>query len=142
MNKWVDGGTLAGLSAALTFFFVIGSAGMGFLIWRYRNRFKFWLRLSARDRADGLLNISIFGILLNAAFQRGNATYSFLNQDWRLTPLTMGSAPFYLIWTLIFMSGLLWWLCLELFGPSQYHQWWWVFMATGAALAAIVIWMF
>lgn len=142
MNSWIDAGDLAGLSAALFYWFLIGAAGMGFLIWRYRGRFRHWLSLSARDRADGLLNLSLFGILLNAALQRGIATYSFAVAEWRLSPITVIAAPLYLVWSLIFMAGLLWWQCLEVFGPSRYHLWWHFFMVSGALLGIGVAWRF
>jgi hypothetical protein len=142
MTRELDGGDLAGLSAALAYYFVIGSVGLGILIWRYRARFNGWWSLSSRDRADAILHLSMFGIMLNAAFQRIIATYSFAAQEWRMSPVTVVTAPLYLAWSLIFTAAFLWWLCMEIFGPSSSRVWWISFIVTGAWLGAAIGWRY
>ncbi len=142
MISALDSGDFAGLSATLCFWFIVGGVGMGLLLWKYRGRFANWRRLSDRDRADALLHVGTFGILVNAALQRGIATYSFAMQEWRLTPLTIITAPVYLAWSLAFMGCVLWWICLEIFGVAQYRLWWAVFIVTGLWLGAAVSWRY
>jgi hypothetical protein len=139
--SWLDSGDLAGLSAMLAYWFGLATLGHGTLIWRYRARFLRWFSLSARDRADALLSIALFGILLNAAFQRAIATWALAVAEWRLSPLTTVAAPIYLVWSLIFTAGLLWWLALELLGPNRY-LWWLLAMLSGVALCLGVAWWF
>ncbi len=138
----MDAGDFAGMSATLAYWFFVGAAGMGLLLWRYRGRFAGWRNLSDRDRADAVLQIGVFGILVNAAFQRGIATYSFAVQEWKLTPVTIVTAPFYLTWALVGMACILWWISLEIFGLARYRVWWSAFIATGAWLGVAVSWRF
>ena len=142
MLDWIDTGHLAGLSATLAYFFIVGTVGMGLLTWRQRGRFAHWWDLSARDRADAVLNVAWLGILLNAAFQRITETYSFAAQEWRLTAVTVATAPLYLGLTLTCMAGFLWWMCLEIVGPARNRLWWVVFIMTGAWLGAGVSWRY
>ena len=142
MFNWMDSGDLAGLSAALAYWFIVSTVGLGVLIWRYRGRFRGFWNLTDRDRADAILNVGLFGIMLNAAMQRIIATYSFALQEWRMSPVTVVAAPLYLIWSLIFTAAFLWWMCLEIFGTGRYRMWWTVFIMTGAWLGAGVSWRF
>lgn len=137
----IDASVWAGLAVSMAYYFAVGAGGMGMLIWRYRERFSRWLSQSARDRADSLLNVCLFGLLINLAFQRAVMAYGFLTEE-RISPITLAIAPYYLVWSLVFTAGLLWWLCLEMFGPSRYHQWWWCFMVSGALLCVGVSWRF
>ncbi len=138
----IDSGDFAGMSATLCYWFIVGAVGMGLLLWRYRRRFAGWRNLSDRDQADAMLQVGVFGILVNAAFQRAIATYSFAVQEWKLTPVTVVTAPFYLTLALVGMACILWWICLEIFGLSRYKAWWAGFIATGAWLGAAVSWWF
>lgn len=142
MIKGLDTGDLAGLSAALAYYFVVGSVGLGVLIWRYRARFNGWWWLSSRDRADCVLHVGMFGIMLNAAFQRVIATYSFAAQEWRMSPLTVIAAPLYLAWSLVFTAAFLWWLCMEIFGSASNRLWWMSFIMAGAWLGTAVSWRY
>lgn len=142
MIDGIDSGDFAGLSVVLALWFVIATLGMGALTWRYRGRFRHWPELTVRDKADAILNVSLFGILFNAAYQRVVATYSFAYQEWKLTALTLATAPIYLPATLVFTAGFLWWMCLELFGPGRHRYWWRGIMAAGVALGAAVSWIF
>lgn len=142
MFRWIDFGHMAGLSATLAYWFVVGTVGVGVLIWRYRERFVQWRHLSPRDRADALLNLGIFGVLLNAALQRSIAAYSFAVQEWRLSPVTLTAAPLYLGWSLVAMAAVLWWVCFEIFGPARNRVWWAVFITSGLWLGAGVSWRY
>ncbi len=142
MFSGIDSGDMAGLSATLANWFVVGGTGMGILLWRYRARFAGWRNLSDRDKADALLHLGIFGILINAALQRGIATYSFAVQEWRMSTVTIVTAPVYLAWSLAFMACILWWMCLEIFGLSRYRMWWAAFVVTGLWLGAAISWRY
>ncbi len=142
MFEWIDGGLLAGLSATLAFWFLAGTVGMAKLTWRYRERFANWSRLGVRDRADAILNVSLFGILFNATYQRAAATYAFAFQEWKINKVTLATAPIYLPWSLFFMAGFLWWMCLETFGPSRNRVWWAALIFAGLWLGGGVAWRF
>lgn len=137
-----DSGDLAGMSAALAYYFVASTVGFGYLIWRYRARYRLWKQLSQRDQADALLQIGMFGVILNAAFQRIIATYSFAVQEWRMSPVTIWTAPIYLIWSLFFIACILWWVCLEVFGPSRNLVWWLSIVIAGAWIGSAVSWRY
>lgn len=142
MTNALDAGDLAGMSAALAYYFVVGAVGLGILLWRYRARFKGWWGLSSRDRADCILHVGLFGILLNAALQRIIATYSFAAQEWRMSPITVVAAPIYLAWSLIFTAAFLWWLSLEIVGAEHHRMWWVSLIMAGAWLGTAVSWRF
>lgn len=142
MTDYVDAGLLAGMSATMAYWLLVGMTGMGLMAWRYRARFRNWMGLTVRDRADAVLSLSLCGFLAYAAFHRTLAAYSFAAQEWGLSNLTATAAPLYIVWALIAVAGLLWWICLEIFGPACHQKWWWLFIASGAGLGAGVSWRY
>jgi protein-S-isoprenylcysteine O-methyltransferase Ste14 len=142
MTRWLDSGDFAGLSAALAYYFVVGAVGLGILIWRHRQRFYGWRGLTQQERADCILHVGLFGIVANAAFQRTQATYSFAVQEWRLSNIAILTAPIYLGLALVSMAAFLWWLVLEIVGPSTNRVWWLSLILAGAWLGSAVSWRF
>lgn len=142
MRDWVDAGILAGMSATMAYWLLIGTTGMGILTWRNRRRFAHWVYLTERDRADAILNAALFGFMAHATFQRVIATYSFAAQEWRLSPLTVSTAPINLLWALVAVAGLMWWICFYLVGPERYRSWWCAFVGVGVWLGISVSWYY
>ena len=67
---------------------------------------------------------------------------SFAVQEWKLTPLTIATAPVYLPWSLLFMAGFLSWMCLETFGPARHRVCSWTLILSGIWLGAGVAWRY
>jgi hypothetical protein len=142
MFNWIDAGVLAGMSMAMAFWLLADTIAMGILTWRYRDRFSFWGQLGSRDRADAILNISLFIFFAHATFQRLIATYSFAAQEWRLSPLTVATAPGNLLLACASVAGLMWWVCFYLFGPARHHYWWMLLAVSGIVLGGGVAWRY
>ena len=138
----VDSGVLAGMSATLAYWLFVCAFGMGIMTWRYRERYVNWWGLTQRDHADAILSVSLLGFLAYAATHRAIATYSHATQEWGLSPATLAITPLNLVWALVFVSGLLWWTCHEIFGSAYHHRWWLLLMFTGVFLGAGVSWRY
>lgn len=142
MVDLIDNGVMAGMSAAMAYWLFAGMVCMGFITWRYRGRFANWGELSVRDKADAILSVSLFGFLAHATFHRARAAYSFAVYEWDVSALTLLTAPLYLLLAMASVAGLLWWMCLEIFGLAQHERWWWLLILTGAWLGAGVSWRY
>lgn len=136
--RWVDTDVLAAMSITLLYWFAISTVIMALLCWRQRYRFTHWFKVNARERADACLNLGWFLIFFNATWQRGQASYSFAVQEWKLSAVALFSAPFYLPWTMAGVSMFLWWACYEFFGARR--RWWWcLWMWSGLGLYTIAV---
>lgn len=142
MFSWIDKGVLAGMSACVAFWFIVGSVGMTLVMWKYRERFIHLPSLTEQERADCLLNIGLWLLLVHSSWQRVITTFAFATEEWRMTKITLWSSPISLPLAMLSMMSILWWLCRDLFGPSRNRLWWTVFIMTGAWLGAGVSWRY
>lgn len=138
MFNWIDTGVLAGMSIVLCYWLIIGSIGMGVLTWRYRARF--WLSL--HYHGDAILTLGLFGYMAHGAVHRGIAAYNFAVQNWPLSTTTVFLTGPNLIEALASVACILWWMCIEMFGPMYYYIWWMRFILSGVALGICVSWIY
>lgn len=129
-----DGAILAGLSAALAFYFLSGVAGMAWLTWRFRGRFSQWFKISARDRADSVLNVCFLLVLLHAGYMRMIAVHSLINHEWTVSGISRYTAPVYLPIALAGSVGVLWWLSYYLLWGRFAGRAWLAVVVLGAGI--------
>lgn len=138
----VSSGLFAALSAVLTYFFFVAAGGLAILIWFYRRRFALWHEMGPQGRADTILHMSLIGVLLIAGYHRAHATYHFAFKYWPLSMNAPTATIIYLPLHLICMSGLLWWLCIELVGIENGGKAWATLMLSAAAIGFWIFYLF
>ena len=124
---------LCGFSAALLVWYLAGVAGMGFLTWRFRGRFRSWLRITERDRADAALNVCFLLVLGHVAYMRAQTCYFILSHEWSVKGLARSSD---LIFAAIGIAGCLWWLAYYLLYGQGSGKLWLGVMVAGAVFGA------
>lgn len=131
----------AGMSATLTFWFLIASMIMFTLCMRQIYRLRHWCLIAPRERADACLNLSLLLVFANAAYQRALATYSFAYKEWQITHAAAATASIYLPLTLFGMVLFLWWGYYDMFHDHR-KVLWFTTLTVGFGLFIGFVWIY
>lgn len=142
MGEFLAGSDVfAGFSAVLAYWLGVAAYVMWVFCYNHRYRFLNWTSVNAAERADASLNLGLALFFTYAGTQRAHATYSFIKQQWTISPSTTIVAPLYLPMAMAAMALFLWWAMFHRH-PDSYRWHWCVWMWTGLTLFAATIAVF